>query len=109
MRGLIVIALVALLSACAAGAQTDGQRIYGLEADLSAAEQVALGYASNPQADPGVKDKIKALDRAAYDAVQAAQVAYRKGGSPELVAALSAATSAVDALSAYVGEQAHDK
>lgn len=99
------VGIGALLMGCgASGSATDNQSLATVEASLTTLERVALFYTSLPPCavgtvttanaaclDPVAKEKIKAADRIAYDAV----VAARAGTGP-----LAAAVTAIDALAA---------
>lgn len=81
-RYIVAGALTALLAGCASQQTTSavGADVAAAEVALTAAETIALHYATLPRcpaavlcSSQAVVDKIKALDRTAYSAVEAAK------------------------------------
>lgn len=92
--------------ACASLAgETPAQKVYGIQADYLAAQEVAAAYLESGQADAEAAVRIKQLDAVAWDAVGEARRAVRAGAGPALPAAMAAARHAVAALAAYLSER----
>jgi hypothetical protein len=92
--------------ACASLAgETPAQKVYGIQADYMAAQEVAAAYLDSGRADAEAVLRIKQLDAAAWSAVGEARRAVRAGDSPALPAAMAAARHAVAALAAYLSDR----
>lgn len=93
---LVLVIGLPLLGACAGTvAETDAQRVYGIQADYTTAQQLALDYINLDHADGQVIERIKQADAVAYGAITAAQAAVRAGDDPAIPAMIAAARTAV--------------
>lgn len=92
-----------LLAACSSVPvpQDQAQTVFALEGAYTTAAQGELSYINLVHPDAATLAIIKDADKAAYDAVSAAQKAVQSGDSAAIASAISAAQSAINALSKY--------
>lgn len=117
MKRILPLILLALpLSGCAAGLagiappathanQTvlDEKLAIGVELAYQAAAQATLAVNDVRPLSPAVKERVKAADRKAYEAVAAVRAAYRAGNSSSYSMAAAEAQAAIASLLQMIG------